>query len=118
MRLGYLLGKRQIVRVAHPAVAVRVLDVAAGEVDGRPAADGFPHVLVHRDDDGEHDEDNDAVPVAQAVREVVILPDFGAGQAGEDAHNGVHGDAGGGSRRRRRRRSRPITAHGVPSPSS
>ena len=46
---------RQVVRVPDPTVAVRVLLVAAGEMNGSPTGDGFAHDLVHADGNGEND---------------------------------------------------------------
>ena len=64
---------RQVVSVPDPAVVGRVLAVWSGEMFWCPAGDRIADVLVHADENGEDDEQNDSVARAQAIGEVVVV---------------------------------------------
>ena len=58
-----VLVPREVVGVPHPAVAVRVVLVVAGEVRRDPARDRVADQLLGADQDRGHDQDADRDPV-------------------------------------------------------
>lgn len=72
---------RQVVRVSDPTVVCRVLAVRPGEVFWCPAGDRVADVLVHADENGEDDQQNDGVARTEPISEVVVVGASSLGRA-------------------------------------
>ena len=74
--VGTLVGdgvvERHVICVRHPARLLRVVDVGAGEVAGRPALDLVADVVLRRDDDGHGYEHDGGDVVVETVDGVVV----------------------------------------------
>ena len=81
---------RQVVGVPDPAVVGRVLAVRSGEVFWRPARDRIADVLVHADEDGEDDEQNDRVTGTETIAEVVVVGTSSLGSARDQTNQTIH----------------------------
>jgi len=63
----------KVVGVPDPTVVGRVLGVCPGEVSWCPAGDWVADVLVHADENGEDDQQNDSVARTEAIGKVVVI---------------------------------------------
>ena len=71
-RVGDGVVERHVVGVRHPARLLRVVDVGAREVAGRPALDLVADVVLRRDDDGHGHEHDGRDVVVEPVDGVVV----------------------------------------------
>lgn len=94
MRLRHRLVVRQEVRVADPAVAVRVLLLVPGEVSRDPAGDGVSDELFRRHENGEDDEQHCRLQVVETVDDVTVALRLIPGQLvqADGPQDRFHGD--------------------------
>lgn len=81
---------RQVIRVPDPAVVGRVLAVCPGEVSWCPAGDRVADVLVHADENGEDDQQNDSVARTQAIGKVVVIGTSSLRRASDEPDQPIH----------------------------